>query len=89
MILIRFAFFFFLQSLSGHTSSIESVTFDSAEVLVLAGAYSGTVKLWDLEEGKSECLCAKFTEIAQLRVKTESYSFELAIPRPCRAEIHD
>ncbi|CAA6658430.1 unnamed protein product [Spirodela intermedia] len=44
--------FTFHLSLSGHTSSIESVTFDSAEVLVLAGAYSGTIKLWDLEEGK-------------------------------------
>ncbi|MQL80113.1 hypothetical protein Taro_012562, partial [Colocasia esculenta] len=41
-----------LLSLSGHTSSVESVTFDSAEVLVLAGAYSGTIKLWDLEEAK-------------------------------------
>ncbi|CAA7394688.1 unnamed protein product [Spirodela intermedia] len=45
-------FTFHLGDLSGHTSSIESVTFDSAEVLVLAGAYSGTIKLWDLEEGK-------------------------------------
>ncbi|XP_078436767.1 katanin p80 WD40 repeat-containing subunit B1 homolog KTN80.3-like [Wolffia australiana] len=39
-------------SLSGHSSSVESVTFDSAELLVLGGAYSGTVKLWDLEENK-------------------------------------
>ena len=33
---------------------MESLAFDSAEVLVLAGASSGTVKLWDLEEAKSE-----------------------------------
>ncbi|KAF3621841.1 Katanin p80 WD40 repeat-containing subunit B1 -like protein [Capsicum annuum] len=39
-------------SLSGHTSPIESVAFDSAEVLVLAGASSGVIKLWDLEETK-------------------------------------
>ncbi|KAK8960307.1 hypothetical protein KSP40_PGU013290 [Platanthera guangdongensis] len=42
-----------LLSLSGHTTSVQSVTFDSAEVLVLAGASNGTIKLWDLEEGKS------------------------------------
>ncbi|KAK4347111.1 hypothetical protein RND71_033450 [Anisodus tanguticus] len=39
-------------SLSGHTSPIESVAFDSTEVLVLAGASSGVIKLWDLEETK-------------------------------------
>ncbi|KAJ0479019.1 putative transcription factor WD40-like family [Helianthus annuus] len=41
-----------MQSLSGHTSPIESVAFDSAEVLVAAGASSGVIKLWDLEETK-------------------------------------
>ncbi|KAI3741123.1 hypothetical protein L1987_58790 [Smallanthus sonchifolius] len=39
-------------SLSGHTSPIESVAFDSTEVLVAAGASSGVIKLWDLEETK-------------------------------------
>lgn len=42
-----------MQSLSGHTSGIDSVSFDSSEVLVAAGAASGTIKLWDLEEAKS------------------------------------
>ncbi|KAF5749957.1 katanin p80 WD40 repeat-containing subunit B1 isoform X2 [Tripterygium wilfordii] len=41
-----------ILSLSGHTSGIDSVCFDSSEVLVAAGAASGTVKLWDLEEAK-------------------------------------
>ncbi|KAI3970124.1 hypothetical protein MKW92_040582 [Papaver armeniacum] len=41
-----------LLSLSGHTSAIETVVFDSAEVLVLSGASTGAIKLWDLEEGK-------------------------------------
>ncbi|XP_052183043.1 katanin p80 WD40 repeat-containing subunit B1 homolog KTN80.2-like isoform X2 [Diospyros lotus] len=41
-----------LMSLCGHTSPVESVTFDTAEVLVLAGASSGAIKLWDLEETK-------------------------------------
>ncbi|XP_076882312.1 katanin p80 WD40 repeat-containing subunit B1 homolog KTN80.1-like [Bidens hawaiensis] len=41
-----------VQSLSGHTSPIESVAFDSTEVLMAAGASSGVVKLWNLEETK-------------------------------------
>ncbi|XP_027917859.1 katanin p80 WD40 repeat-containing subunit B1 homolog [Vigna unguiculata] len=41
-----------LMSLCGHTSTVESVTFDSAEVLVLSGASSGVIKLWDLQEAK-------------------------------------
>ncbi|XP_068639266.1 katanin p80 WD40 repeat-containing subunit B1 homolog KTN80.4-like isoform X2 [Aristolochia californica] len=41
-----------ILSLSGHTSAVESVNFDSSEVLVAAGAASGTIKLWDLEEAK-------------------------------------
>ncbi|CAH1443076.1 unnamed protein product [Lactuca virosa] len=40
------------HSLSGHTSPIESVTFDSTQVLVAAGGSSGMVKLWELEETK-------------------------------------
>lgn len=42
-----------LTSLCGHTNAVESVAFDSAEVLVLAGASSGVIKLWDLEEAKT------------------------------------
>ncbi|XP_024992535.1 katanin p80 WD40 repeat-containing subunit B1-like isoform X2 [Cynara cardunculus var. scolymus] len=41
-----------ITSLSGHTSPIESVAFDSTEVFVAAGASSGVIKLWDLEEIK-------------------------------------
>ncbi|CAN1284292.1 Katanin p80 WD40 repeat-containing subunit B1 homolog KTN80.2 [Linum perenne] len=41
-----------LMSLCGHTSPVESVAFDTAEVLVLAGASAGAIKLWDLEEAK-------------------------------------
>ncbi|XVE66427.1 hypothetical protein DITRI_Ditri08aG0079500 [Diplodiscus trichospermus] len=41
-----------ILSLSGHTSGVDSVSFDSSEVLVAAGAASGTIKLWDLEEAK-------------------------------------
>lgn len=47
-----------MQSLSGHSSGIDSVSFDSSEVLVAAGAASGTIKLWDLEEAKSMQLLA-------------------------------
>ncbi|CAL9151800.1 unnamed protein product [Musa hybrid cultivar] len=41
-----------ILSLSGHMSAVESVSFDSSEILVAAGAASGSVKLWDLEEAK-------------------------------------
>ncbi|XP_022954653.1 katanin p80 WD40 repeat-containing subunit B1 homolog [Cucurbita moschata] len=41
-----------LMSLCGHTNPVESVAFDSSEVLVLGGASSGAIKLWDLEEAK-------------------------------------
>lgn len=49
----QFLAYLLLQSLSGHSSGIDSVSFDSSEVLVAAGAASGTIKLWDLEEAKS------------------------------------
>ncbi|KAG4975568.1 hypothetical protein JHK86_035042 [Glycine max] len=34
----------YVVSLCGHTSSVESVTFDSIEVLILSGAWSGVIK---------------------------------------------
>ncbi|KAI8016008.1 hypothetical protein LOK49_LG05G02637 [Camellia lanceoleosa] len=40
------------QSLCGHASPVESVTFDLTEVLVLVRACAGVIKLWDLEEKK-------------------------------------
>lgn len=39
-----------LMTLCGHTTPVECVAFD--EVLVLAGASNGVIKLWDLEEVK-------------------------------------
>lgn len=41
-----------ILSLSGHTSSVECVTFDSNESTVIAGSAGGTLKLWDLEQAK-------------------------------------
>ena len=61
-----------MQSLSGHTSAVESVSFDSSEVLVAAGAASGTIKLWDLEEAKSKYpgfLCKMYIMITYRRNK--------------------
>lgn len=43
-----------MQRFAGHSSPVESVAFNSAEVLVLAGASSGVTKIWDLEETKSK-----------------------------------
>jgi katanin p80 WD40 repeat-containing subunit B1 len=48
-----------ILSLYGHSSGIDSVTFDASEVLVAAGAASGTIKLWDLEEAKSKFCSSK------------------------------
>lgn len=42
-----------IMSLIGHTTSIESVRFNSNEELVVAGSYSGALKIWDLEGAKS------------------------------------
>ncbi|KAM3402383.1 hypothetical protein ACQJBY_006332 [Aegilops geniculata] len=39
-------------SLSGHTSPVESLSFDSSEVMIGAGAATGTIKIWDIEEAK-------------------------------------
>ncbi|KAL6883549.1 hypothetical protein ACP4OV_010963 [Aristida adscensionis] len=41
-----------LQSLSGLTSPVESVSFDSSEVTIGAGSAGGTIKIWDVEEAK-------------------------------------
>lgn len=41
-----------VMSLSGHTSAVECVTFDSNEQTVIAGSAGGTLKLWDLEQAK-------------------------------------
>lgn len=41
-----------ILSLSGHTSPVESVSFDSSEVMIGAGAANGTIKIWDIEEAK-------------------------------------
>ncbi|KAL0310653.1 UNVERIFIED_CONTAM: Katanin p80 WD40 repeat-containing subunit B1 [Sesamum angustifolium] len=41
-----------VMSLSGHTSPVVSVGFDSAEELVVAGSSSGVIKLWDMAERK-------------------------------------
>lgn len=44
----------FLQSLAGHQSAVESVSFDTNEEVVAAGAQSGSIKLFDLEQAKGE-----------------------------------
>jgi WD40 repeat protein len=44
-----------MQSLAGHQTPVESVTFDVNEEVVAAGAASGSIKLFDLEQaGKGE-----------------------------------
>lgn len=41
-----------ILSLSGLTSPVESVSFDSSEAMIGAGASSGTIKIWDVDEAK-------------------------------------
>ncbi|KAI9000020.1 WD40-repeat-containing domain protein [Gaertneriomyces semiglobifer] len=41
-----------ILSLSGHSSSIESVALDYPEEIVVAGSATGTIKMWDLEHAK-------------------------------------
>jgi WD40 repeat protein len=41
------------QSLTGHTTPVESVRFGPDEEMVMAGSMSGALKIWDLEQAKS------------------------------------
>lgn len=42
----------FVQSLSGHTSAVETVKFNHTEELVAAGSGGGVLKIWDLEQAQ-------------------------------------
>lgn len=65
----------FTQSLQGHSSSVESVTFDKEEEVVVAGGANGTIKLWDLEQAKGAA-CSACGRLA------------LPPPAPARALVH-
>uniref|UniRef100_A0A8C1CP45 Katanin p80 WD40 repeat-containing subunit B1 n=1 Tax=Cyprinus carpio carpio TaxID=630221 RepID=A0A8C1CP45_CYPCA len=41
-----------IMSLTGHTSPVESIQFNSSEERVVAGSQSGSLRLWDLEAAK-------------------------------------
>eukprot|EP00906_Rhabdomonas_costata_P001586 RCo002605 len=43
-----------VSQLHGHTSIIESVTFDSEEELVVSGSAGGTIKVWDLNSERMQ-----------------------------------
>lgn len=44
------------QSLTGHTSPVESVRLNTPEELIVAGSQSGSIRVWDLEAAKSRGL---------------------------------
>ena len=44
---------FSLQSLTGHTTPIESLQINTNEELIVAGSQSGSIRVWDLEAAKS------------------------------------
>ncbi|NXX06617.1 KTNB1 protein, partial [Larus smithsonianus] len=43
---------FSLQSLTGHTTPIESLQINTNEELIVAGSQSGSIRVWDLEAAK-------------------------------------
>lgn len=43
-----------VSQLQGHTSIIESVTFDSEEEMVVSGSAGGTIKVWDLNSERMQ-----------------------------------
>ena len=44
-----------LQSLSAHTTEIDSLCFDVAEKSLISGSRGGSIKFWDMEAGKRTC----------------------------------
>ena len=46
-----------IKTLNGHASSIESCALDWHEEICVAGAASGSVKLWDLDHAKGWIMC--------------------------------
>lgn len=44
---------FSLQSLTGHTTPIESLQINTSEELIVAGSQSGSIRVWDLGAAKS------------------------------------
>lgn len=45
------------QSLTGHKNPVQCVQFNSAEDQIVAGSQSGSIRVWDMEAAKSECVC--------------------------------
>lgn len=52
MIILIIIKFIIIQSLNGHTTSIDCAKFSHNEDLVCAGSASGALKIWDLEAAK-------------------------------------
>lgn len=52
-----------LQSLTGHTSPVESVRLNTPEELIVAGSQSGSIRVWDLEAAKSRPPCLLFLHV--------------------------
>lgn len=51
------------QSLTGHTSPVESVRLNTPEELIVAGSQSGSIRVWDLEAAKSRPPCLLFLRV--------------------------
>ena len=69
-----------ILSLSGHTSAVECVSFDSNEQTVIAGSAGGTLKLWDLEQARvARTLTGHRSNCISVQVHAIT-----AVPRPTR-----
>lgn len=65
--------FFVFQSLAGHTTPVDSVRFGHNEEMVVAGSMSGALKIWNLEEAKSNQL----VYLIVIKAMVQMYSMDL------------
>ena len=49
------------QTLTGHTTEIDSLCFDAAEKSLVSGSRGGSIKFWDMDAGKCAMRCMKLT----------------------------
>lgn len=69
------------QVLNGLANAVESLAFQPAGELVAAGSSSGTVKLWDLAEGKGKPQrCAIRDEVSRILKTTSTMEPSAGLP---------
>uniref|UniRef100_A0A671M9W7 Katanin p80 WD40 repeat-containing subunit B1-like n=1 Tax=Sinocyclocheilus anshuiensis TaxID=1608454 RepID=A0A671M9W7_9TELE len=56
-----------IMSLTGHTSPVECIQFNSSEERVVAGSQSGSLRLWDLEAAKSKWFVLQICTLVNIK----------------------